>query len=164
MDSPIVLRSNRRTACSAMLGALGAAAMGCKPAKARRPNILLALADDLSWIHTGAMGATTLRTPNFDRIAQEGALFTNSFAASPSCTPSRSAILTGRQIWQVEEGGLLHSAYPPKYPPFTFHLAEAGYHVGYTGKSGGPGAWNEVGLGRPPVGKEDNHRNVQHRS
>ena len=63
-----------------------------------RPNILFAISDDQSWLHAGAYGDTVVRTPAFDRIACEGVLFTHAFTASPSCTPSRSAILTGQDI------------------------------------------------------------------
>src|ERR1051326_7767658 len=80
--------------------ALGAAA-GC--GRIRPPNILLALADDQSWLHTQAAGDPNVRTPNFDRVAREGIRFNHSYCASPSCTPSRTSILTGRHMWQTGE-------------------------------------------------------------
>jgi hypothetical protein len=76
-------------------------------AMAKRPNILLAISDDQSYPHASILGDPVVKTPAFDRVAREGVLFTHSFAACPSCTPSRSAILTGRQIWQVGEAGVL---------------------------------------------------------
>ena len=121
---------------------------------ARRPNILLALSDDQSYPHTSILGDPVVKTPAFDRVAREGVLFTHSFAACPSCTPSRSAILTGRQIWQVGEAGLLFGTLDPAYPLFTHLLEDAGYHVGFVGKPWAPGDWRAAGLRRHPNGKE----------
>ena len=71
-----------------------------------RPNFLFAISDDQSWKHCGAYGDPAIQTPAFDRIAREGVLFTRAFCASPSCAPSRAALLTGRNIWELEEGGM----------------------------------------------------------
>lgn len=63
---------------------------------ADRPNIVLMLADDLGYGDLPAFGATDLKTPHLDRIAAEGVKFTGAYANGPECTPSRTAILTGR--------------------------------------------------------------------
>ena len=63
-----------------------------------RPNILFCIADDWGWPHAGVYGDPVVRTPTFDRIAREGVLFEAAFVSSPSCTPSRNAILTGRNF------------------------------------------------------------------
>ena len=65
------------------------------------PNILLCISDDQSWLNTSAMGDPTVRTPAFDRVAEEGVLFTNAYCDAPTCGPSRSAILTGQPIWRI---------------------------------------------------------------
>lgn len=70
----------------------GAAASPC----ADRPNIILMLADDLGYGDLPAFGATDLETPHLDRLAAEGIKFTGAYANGPECTPSRTAILTGR--------------------------------------------------------------------
>lgn len=134
-----------------------AVALGCTRTE-RRPNFLFVIADDQSFPHAGAYGCQSVRTPAFDRAAGEGVLFTNSFCASPSCTPSRSAILTGRNMWQVEQAGLLYGTIPAKYPLVTHLLEDAGYHVGFTGKGWGPGDWRAGGLKRNPTGREYNAR------
>ena len=61
-----------------------------------RPNVLFLIADDWSYPHAGAYGDPNVRTPTFDRLAREGTVFTNAYVASPSCSPSRASILTGR--------------------------------------------------------------------
>ncbi|MSU23443.1 MAG: hypothetical protein EXS32_06410 [Opitutus sp.] len=124
----------------------------------RQPNILFAISDDQSWLHTSISGDRNVQTPAFDRVAREGVLFTHSFCASPSCTPSRSAVLTGRQIWQIGEAGVLYGTLPKEYPPFPHRLQGAGYHTGFTGKGWGPGEWEPGGLARHPIGQEFNQK------
>ena len=118
----------------------------------KQPNILLAIADDWSWPHAGAYGDPIVKTPVFDRIAREGVLFTRAFAAAPSCTPSRAALLTGRYPHQLEEGGNLHGFLPERFPVYTGLLERAGYHVGYARKGWGPGRVEPGGRTRNPAG------------
>jgi arylsulfatase A len=63
---------------------------------AQPPNIVFMLADDLGYGDLPSFGATDLRTPQLDRLAKEGVRFTQAYANGPECTPSRTAILTGR--------------------------------------------------------------------
>jgi arylsulfatase A-like enzyme len=119
---------------------------------ARRPNILFVVADDWSYPHAGAYGERTVRTPAFDRVAREGAVFTNSFTVSPSCTPSRAAILTGQAVHRLAEGGNLHGFLPARFDVYPDLLEKAGYHVGFTGKGWGPGRFEPGGRGRNPAG------------
>ena len=122
------------------------------------PNFLLVLADDQSWLHTSIAGDKVIKTPAFDRIAEEGVLFNNAFVSCPSCTPSRTAILSGQDIWRTGEGGLLMGAIPKDIKLFTHILNDNGYHVGYTGKGWAPGNWEYLGLDREPLIKEYNDR------
>ena len=131
-------------ACMAILGAcLAAAPVGARGADAPeprpRPSILFCIADDWSWPHAGAYGDKVVRTPTFDRIAREGAIFTRAFCAAPSCSPSRAAILTGRMPHELEAGGNLWGFLPAKYPVYPDQLEAAGYVVGSQGKGWGPG-------------------------
>lgn len=74
----------------------GAVAATDNPAPAAgRPHVVLFIADDLTWHDVGPSGNRDVRTPNLDRLAREGMRFDAAFAASPTCTPSRSAIYTG---------------------------------------------------------------------
>nr|XP_055194250.1 arylsulfatase D isoform X2 [Nyctereutes procyonoides] len=71
-----------------------------KAANAFKPNILLIMADDLGIGDLGCYGNSTLRTPNIDRLAEEGVRLTQHLAAAPLCTPSRSSFLTGRHSFR----------------------------------------------------------------
>ena len=112
---------------------------GLAMAQPERPNVLFAISDDQSAMHAGAYGDIANKTPAFDRIAKEGVLFSYAFTAAPSCAPSRSAILTGRNIWELEEGGILLGILRSKFTVFTLLLEDAGYELGATGKTWGPG-------------------------
>jgi arylsulfatase A-like enzyme len=117
----------------------------------RRPNILLCIADDWGWPHAGAYGDPVVKTPHFDRVAREGVLFRQAFASSPSCTPSRNALLSGQWHWRLGPGANLHSTWDEKTPVYPLLLQAAGYHVGHWRKSFGPGRldnWKEHPAGR----------------
>ncbi|MCA9141107.1 MAG: sulfatase-like hydrolase/transferase [Planctomycetales bacterium] len=63
---------------------------------ADRPNIVFILADDLGYGDLGCYGATDLKTPNLDRLADDGVTFTDFYANAPVCSPTRAAFLSGR--------------------------------------------------------------------
>lgn len=117
-----------------------------------RPNILLVISDDQSYPHASAYGYEAIHTPAFDRIAEEGILFNQAFVASPGCSPSRAALLTGLNCWQIEEAGTHASSFPKEYTVFPDLLEQAGYYVGYTGKGWGPGDYEASGRTRNPAG------------
>jgi uncharacterized sulfatase len=117
-----------------------------------RPNILLCIADDASWHHFGANGDRVVRTPNFDRVAREGVNFRHAFCSSPSCTPSRGALLTGQHFWRLEDGGNLWSRWPNKFSVYPDLLRNAGYQVGLQGKGWGPGDFRFGGREHNPAG------------
>jgi len=108
--------------------------------KQKRPNILLIVSDDTGWGDLGAyLGgeARGMQTPNFDRLAREGMVFTN-FYGQPSCTPGRAAIQTGRipnrsgmttVAFQGQGGGLPHAEWT-----LGSVLQKAGYKTYFTGK------------------------------
>jgi arylsulfatase A-like enzyme len=117
-----------------------------------RPHIVFLIADDWSFPHAGAYGDPIVATPHFNRVAREGALFTRSYCVSPSCTPSRGAILTGQTIHRLENGANLHSDLPQTFRCYPDLLEAAGYHVGLTGKGWGPGTQTLFGRPRNPAG------------
>src|SRR5690606_32811157 len=79
--------------------------------KGKRPNILLVISDDQSYPYASAYGSRAIHTPGFDRVAREGVLFNNAFVASPGCSPSRAALLTGLNCWQIKEAGTHASSF-----------------------------------------------------
>ena len=117
-----------------------------------RPNILFAISDDQSYPHASAYGYEAIQTPAFDRVARDGILFHNAFTASPGCSPSRAAMLTGLNCWQIENAGTHGSSFPSKYTVYPDLLEEAGYFIGYTHKAWGPGDYEVSGRSRNPVG------------
>ena len=120
----------------------------------KRPNILFCISDDQSYAHTSANGDPVIKTPGFDRIAREGLRFSLAFCDAPTCGPSRSAILTGQEIWRLEEAGNIHSTLPMKFPIYTDLLKQAGYAVGFTGKGWSPGRLAPGGRTSNPAGTE----------
>ncbi len=125
---------------------------------ARRPNILLAYSDDISYPHKAAYGTNGLSTPAFDRVAAEGALFVHSYTGAPSCTPSRTCALSGQQIYRTREAGTLFGTFPADIDVYPRMLEAAGYHVGFTGKSWGPGDLAPGGRDEDPCGERYNDR------
>ena len=119
-----------------------------------RPNILFCLADDWGWPHAGVYGDTAVKTPTFDRLAKEGVLFQHAFVSSPSCTPSRNAVLTGRQFYTLDQGANLWGTLDIRHPNFMFLLREAGYEVGHWRKAWGPGDFTAGGYTEHPCGPE----------
>ena len=79
---------------------LGAAALAApflpSCTRTRRPNILLILADDAGYADFGFQGSTDMLTPNLDRLARGGVIFTDAHVTATVCSPSRAGMLTGR--------------------------------------------------------------------
>ncbi len=120
-------------------------------AAADRPNIVFAIADDWGWPHASAYGDGGVKTPTFDRLASEGVLLENAYISSPSCTPSRGAIITGQQFWRLGTAGNLWSVWPSKFAEYPKMLAGDGYFVGSYRKGWGPGSFPKASVS--PAGK-----------
>lgn len=136
----------------ALLLMLSLASCREKKDKEKRPNILVLMSDNQSWNHVGCYGDEVVRTPNMDSIAGQGVRFTRAFCNAPSCTPARGSLLTGLNIWQLEDGANLWGILPKKFKVYTEMLEEAGYKVGYNGKGWGPGSFEANGRPRNPAG------------
>jgi arylsulfatase A-like enzyme len=112
-----------------------------------RPNILFCFADD--WGRYASIYATLekapslnqiVKTPNIDRVAREGVLFRRAFVNAPSCTPCRSALLSGRYFFNTGRGAILQTAqWDAAIPSYPHLLRDAGYHIGETYKVWSPG-------------------------
>jgi len=104
----------------------------------QKPNVVILYLDDLGYGDLSAYGATEINTPNIDQLANGGIRFTNGYASSATCTPSRYALLTGCYPWKGKDVKILPGTAPliidtaqmtlPKV------LQSAGYHTGIVGK------------------------------
>lgn len=125
---------------SSLAGRLSAQSVANSEPVGLRPNIVLAIADDWGWPHAGAYGDPAVQTPAFDSVAARGVLFQHAFVSSPSCTPSRGAIITGQHFWRLGGAANLWSEWPHQmFPEYPARLAEAGYFTGHYRKAWGPG-------------------------
>ena len=123
-----------------------------------RPNVLFFFADD--W---GRYAGTYARlesrpslnqlvsTPRINAVAERGVTFRHAFVNSPSCTPCRSSLMSGRYFFNTGRGAVLHAqAWENNIPSWPLLMRESGYHLGETGKVWGPGtpADAPIGAGR----------------
>jgi arylsulfatase A len=149
---------NRR---SFLTYAMGSLACGFAQEKTHNWNILLILMDDLGWRDTAPYGNTFIDTPNISRLASEGALFTNAYAACPVCSPTRASILTGkyparlhltdwipgRKQWPYAK--LLTPSFAQQLPLQEVTIAEVLRPLGY--RSAAIGKWHLGGDGYLPT-------------
>ena len=116
-------------------------------AEEKRPNFLFVFADD--WGRCASAYARldgpgtyieVIKTPNFDRVASEGVLFRRAFVSAPSCTPCRSALMSGKHFWMTGRSSILRGAiWDGSNLAYPMMLKEAGYHMGETYKVWSPG-------------------------
>ncbi len=116
-------------------------------AETKRPNIVFCFADD--WGRYASAYAAhesrptpnaVVKTPNIDRVAARGVLFRNAFVNAPSCTPCRSALLSGRYFFNTGRGAILQGAvWDSAIPAWPLLLQQSGYHIGKTAKVWSPG-------------------------
>ncbi len=144
----------KRSCCLLLLTAL-IFPVALEAAESRRPNILLVFADDWGR-HASAYAQLdgpgtindVIQTPNFDRVAREGVLFRHAFVSAPSCTPCRSALISGQHFWRTGRGAILRPAvWDGSQPAYPLLLRDAGYHIGETYKVWSPGTPNDAPYG-----------------
>jgi N-acetylglucosamine-6-sulfatase len=114
---------------------------------ATKPNFLVILIDDLRFDEFGAGGHPYMKTPNIDRIANEGALFERAFHTTPICSPNRASILTGQY---ASRHGIIDNvardAASHRLPNYHLALRELGYETAHIGK------WHMGNDGKPRPG------------
>ena len=131
-------------------GYLTLAVAGCTPQEEGPPNIIFILADDLGWADLPAYGNAFNEAPNLSRLASQGKLFTNAYAAAPVCSPTRASIQSGQYPartgiidfipghWRPYEKLRVASNKTQFLPSEIYTLGElmrdAGYATGYFGK------------------------------
>ncbi|MFV0506775.1 MAG: sulfatase-like hydrolase/transferase [Bacteroidales bacterium] len=113
-------------------------------AQNKKPNFIIILADDLGYGDLGITGSNQVKTPNIDRLADEGVFFKNGYVSAPVCSPSRAGLITGRN--QVKFGhdnnlGSPQLGFDPAYhgmplseTTIASHLKKLGYTTGLIGK------------------------------
>ncbi len=109
-----------------------------KKVQDQKPNIIIIYADDLGIGDVSSYGSTELLTPNIDRIANEGIKFTNGYATSPTCTPSRYSLLSGTYPFRKKGAQVLRGNAPLLFDlgkqTLPSMLRDAGYYTGVIGK------------------------------
>lgn len=118
----------------------------------KQPNVLVIYADDLGYGDVSAYGQGTLNTPNIDALAANGIRFTNGYATSATCSPSRYALLTGQYPWKNERAKILAGDAPMLIDSASYTVADMfktqGYETSVVGKwhlglGNGSINWNE---------------------
>lgn len=123
-----------------VIGCLGAV-LSLHAAEITRPNIVYVLCDDLGYgdVHALNPSRGKIPTPNVDRLAREGMVFTDAHSGSSVCTPTRYGIMTGRYAWRTRlQSGVLFGLSSPLIAPNRLTVAgllkQAGYHTACIGK------------------------------
>lgn len=102
---------------------------------AEKPNVILFIADDVSWNDFGCFDNPAARTPNIDRLSADGIRFTNAFLTASSCSPSRASIVTGRYPHNTGKAAELHLPIASNLVWFPELLRSAGYYTALSGKN-----------------------------
>ena len=135
---------------------------GAFAARSERPNVVVILIDDLGWSDVGCYGSRFYETPNIDRLAAEGVRFTDGYAASPVCSPTRAALMTGKYPARLHltdflvnrrfrpDSPILPAPYRHELPLEEVTIADALKPFGYT--SAHIGKWH---LGPEPYSPEN---------
>jgi arylsulfatase A-like enzyme len=109
-----------------------------KETSKKLPNVVVIYTDDLGYGDIGANGASEINTPNIDKLANGGVRFTNGYASSATCTPSRYALLTGVYPWRNKNAKILPGTAPliigTEQMTLPKMLKTKGYHTGIVGK------------------------------
>jgi N-sulfoglucosamine sulfohydrolase len=100
-----------------------------------QPNIIVFIADDVSWNDFGCYGNPGVRTTNIDALAANGIKFTNAYLTASSCSPSRSSIITGRYPHNNGKAAELHLAIADHLPWIPELLQHEGYYTALSGKN-----------------------------
>lgn len=152
MNKSISRRAFLAKSAAAAIGTLSIS--GCRkqaqerPVSERRPNIIFILADDLGYGDLACYGQARIKTPNLDKMAAEGMIFTQHYAGSTVCAPSRCALMTGKHTGHCTVRGNVDVLMKPGEVTIAEILKQVGYSTGCIGK------W---GIGHPPPPDDPNN-------
>jgi arylsulfatase A-like enzyme len=120
----------------ALASLVGTYALAADPPAPRRPNIIFILADDLGYGDVGCYGQKQIQTPHLDRLAAEGMRFTQCYAGSTVCAPSRCCLMTGKHTGHAHIRGNALVPLRPEDTTIAEVLKGVGYRTGLVGKWG----------------------------
>ena len=136
MTGPTKRKSSRTISTAVTATALPIALSAVE--ESRNPNIIYILADDLGYGDVGCYGATAVKTPNIDRLAEEGLRFTSGYCSASTCTPMRFSLLTGKYAFRQKGVGIAPPEATALIRPGTVTLPSvlkrAGYATAVIGK------------------------------
>ncbi|MGE5420435.1 MAG: sulfatase family protein [Chloroflexota bacterium] len=131
---------------------LSGALISCNEKQPEKPNIIFIYGDDVGYGDLECYGATAVRTPNVNRLADRGIKFTNAYACAATSTPSRYALLTGEYAWRRNDTGIARGDAPMIIRKDQYTVAsllrDAGYNTAAVGK------WH-LGLGEGGFNNQD---------
>ena len=142
MKQPFILTLVSSVACAAT--AANKAPENTTPTKSKTPNVVFIYADDLGYGDLECYGAKNVQTPNVNRLAKSGILFTNAHATAATSTPSRYSMLTGEYAWRKEGTDVAAGNAGMIIRPEQYTMADMFKSVGYT--TAAVGKWH-LGLG-----------------
>jgi arylsulfatase A-like enzyme len=116
------------------VGAMATVVLGC--ATAKRPNVIFIMADDLGYGDLGCYGQKVIQTPNIDRLASQGMRFTDFYAGSTVCAPTRCVLMTGKHTGHAHVRGNKRIPLRPEDVTVAELFKQAGYATGIVGKWG----------------------------
>jgi N-sulfoglucosamine sulfohydrolase len=117
----------------AIFGLTSCSNSGNQEEKKQQANFIVFIADDAAWNDCGPYGNNVIKTPNINKLAEEGVVFDNAFLTTSSCSPSRCSILTGRYPHSTGAQEL-HMPLPAEQVLFAGELQKAGYYTAVAGK------------------------------
>ena len=177
MGRSLALQFGGRSRAALILTAIAASSAFGAQAGPRPPSVVILLADDLGYGDLGCYGSPDTKTPVLDRMAREGARFTDGYAAAPLCSPTRVSLLTGQYQQRIGNayedylGGGAPGLDATKHATLAMLMKRAGYHTAIYGKWNVSGGRNEARADLLPgahgfdhwVGVHANHDQHTHR-
>lgn len=134
LDRDLMKQHKSHPALSSTLFALTCLLWSAPAFSQAPPNVIIFIADDVSWNDYGCYGNPSARTPNIDALAANGIRFDNAYLTASSCSPSRSSIITGRYPHNNGKAAELHKPISAHLPWFPEVLQQSGYYTALSGK------------------------------
>src|SRR5215213_27598 len=134
-----MMRANVRLFAILVWAAVSLIASAARTSEGAKPNIIFILADDLGYGEVGCFGQKLIQTPNLDRMAREGMRFTQFYAGTTVCAPSRAVLMTGKHTGHVSvrgNGGVARQSLLPTDVTVAQALKGVGYSTALIGKWG----------------------------